>query len=94
MLCVFDKVAPLVALGKQHGDTNCGFEPENKNTQLSSEKDGRGTKERDDLKALERHRTSLETMVTAVNTLKESIEVKKLVNGEDEESVQGHPTRI
>ena len=30
---------------KQHGDTNCGFEGENKNTQLSSEKDRRGTKE-------------------------------------------------
>ena len=43
---------------------------------------------KDDLKASERHRTSLETMVTAVNTLKESIEEKKFVNGEDEESVQ------
>ena len=43
---------------------------------------------KDDRKASERDRTSLETMVTAVNTLKESIEEKKLVNGEDEESVQ------
>ena len=43
---------------------------------------------KDDRKASERHRTSLETMVTAVNALKESIEEKKFVNGEDEESVQ------
>ena len=43
---------------------------------------------KDDRKASERHRTSLETMVTAVNTLKESIEEKKFINGEDEQSVQ------
>ena len=43
---------------------------------------------KDDLKASERHRTLLKTMVTAVNTSKESIEEKKFVNGEDEESVQ------
>ena len=71
---------------KQHGDTNCGFEWKNKNTQLSTKKADEVLK-KDDRKASERHRTSLETMVTAVNTLKESIEEKKLVNGEDEESV-------
>ena len=41
-----------------------------------------------DRKASERHRRSLETKVTAVNALKESIEKKKFVNGEDEESVR------
>ena len=49
---------------------------------------------KDDLKASERHRTSPETMVTAVNTLKESIEEKKFVNREDEESFQKWASRI
>ena len=45
--------------------------------------------QRDDRVALERQKTSLEGMVTAVNTLKESIEEKKqFAKGEDEEKVQ------
>ncbi|PFX26524.1 hypothetical protein AWC38_SpisGene8801 [Stylophora pistillata] len=38
--------------------------------------------------ALERHRTSLESVVTAVTTLKVSIEEKKFAEGEDEQAVQ------
>ena len=44
--------------------------------------------QKDDRVALERHKTSLESMVTAVNDLKESIEEKKFSKGEDEETVQ------
>ena len=42
---------------------------------------------KDDRNASERHRTSLETVVTAVNMLKESIKEKKLINGDYKESV-------
>ena len=38
--------------------------------------------------ALERQKTSLESIVTVVNTLKESIEEKKFAKGEEEEKVQ------
>ena len=44
--------------------------------------------QKDDRAALERHRTSLESVVTAVTTLKESIEEKKFAEGEDEQAVQ------
>ena len=43
--------------------------------------------QKDDRVALERHKTSLESMVTAVNDLKESIE-EKFSKGKDEETVQ------
>jgi len=41
-----------------------------------------------DRAALERHRASLESVVTTVTTLKESIEENKFAAGEDEEAVQ------
>ena len=44
--------------------------------------------QKDDRVALERQKTLLEGMVTAVNTLKESIEEKKFAKGEEEEKVQ------
>lgn len=44
--------------------------------------------QKDDRVALERHRTSLQSVVTAVTTLKESIEEKKFAEGEDEQAVQ------
>ncbi|PFX12136.1 hypothetical protein AWC38_SpisGene23954 [Stylophora pistillata] len=44
--------------------------------------------QKDNRAALERHRTSLEIVVTAVTTLKESIEEKKFAEGEDEQAVQ------
>ena len=44
--------------------------------------------QKDDLVALERHRASLESVVTAVTTLKESIEEKKFAEGEDEQAVE------
>ena len=68
-------------------EINCGFERENKTLSFRVKKTDEVLK-KDDLKASERHRTSLETMVTAVKTLKESIEEKKFVNSEDEESAQ------
>ena len=44
--------------------------------------------QKDDRVALERHKTSLESMATAVTTLKESIEEKKFTEGEMEEKIQ------
>lgn len=44
--------------------------------------------QKDDRAALERHRASLESVVTAVTTLKESIEEKKFAEGEDKQAVQ------
>ena len=44
--------------------------------------------QKDDRAALERHRASLESVVTAVVTLKESLEEKKFAQGEDEQTVQ------
>lgn len=41
-----------------------------------------------DRAASERHRAPLESVVTAVTTLKESIEVKQFAEGEDEQAVQ------
>ena len=38
--------------------------------------------------ALERHRASLESVVTAVATLKESLEETKFAEGEDKQAVQ------
>ena len=40
---------------------------------------------KDDRLALERHKTLVESMVTAMTTLKESIEEKKFTKGENEE---------
>ena len=44
--------------------------------------------QKDDRAALERHRVSLGSVVTAVTTFKESIEEKKFAEGEDEQAVQ------
>jgi len=44
--------------------------------------------QKDDRAALERHRASLESVVTAVATLTESLEEKKFAKGEDEQTVQ------
>ena len=44
--------------------------------------------QKDDRAELERHRASLESVVTAVATLKESLEEKKFAKGEDEQTVQ------
>ena len=44
--------------------------------------------EKDDRAAMERHRASLESVVTAVMTLMESIQEKKLAEGEDKQAVQ------
>ena len=44
--------------------------------------------QKDDRAALEKHRASFESVVTAVTTLKESIEEKKFAEGEDEQAVQ------
>ena len=44
--------------------------------------------QKDDRVALERHKTLLESMATAVTTLKESIEEKKFTEGEMEEKIQ------
>ena len=43
---------------------------------------------KDDRLALERHKIMLESMVTALTTLKESIEEKKFTKGENEEKIQ------
>ena len=44
--------------------------------------------QKDDRTAMERHRASLESAVTAVTTLMESIQEKKFAEGEDEQAVQ------
>ena len=44
--------------------------------------------QKDDRAALERHRASLESVVTAVMTLKESIEEQMFAEGKDDQAVQ------
>ncbi|PFX19971.1 hypothetical protein AWC38_SpisGene15593 [Stylophora pistillata] len=44
--------------------------------------------QKNDRAALEKHRASFESVVTAVTSLKESIEEKKFAEGEDEQAVQ------